>query len=97
MDEIYETNTLIQTGKIADFPVVMMGRDFWAPLLSFMRDTMVAEGTIDADDLDRLIVTDSPDDAARCILHTVVKRFGLHWEPTTGPRRQREAPPHNGT
>ena len=90
MDEIFETTTLIQTGKVADFPVVMMGSDFWAPLLDFMRNTMLREGTIDDSDIDRIKVTDDPEEAAACILQTVVKRFGLHWEATGGPRRERE-------
>lgn len=63
LDEIYETATLIQTGKIWSFPVVLMGEEFWAPLLEFMRERLVARGTIDADDLEALYVTDSPEDA----------------------------------
>jgi uncharacterized protein (TIGR00730 family) len=94
MDEIYDTTTMIQTGKIADFPVIMMGTDFWAPLLAFMRDKMLAEGTIDQLDLDRLLVTDSPEEATACVLRNAIERFGLHWEataphPTGMPRRVR--------
>src|SRR5690606_35247673 len=47
MDEIFEAATLIQTGKIKDFPLILMGGDYWAPLLAFMRESMLAEGTID--------------------------------------------------
>lgn len=63
LDEIYETATLVQTGKIWSFPVILMGEEFWQPLLAFMRDRLVARGTINPDDLDSLHVTDSPADA----------------------------------
>ncbi len=80
MDEIFETATLIQTDKIANFPLVLMGSDFWAPLLDFLRGTMVAEGTIDAADIDRFLVTDSPAEAADHVLKIAQERFGLEWK-----------------
>ena len=40
LDEVFETATLIQTGKIQQFPLVLMGRDYWAPLLAFLRDRL---------------------------------------------------------
>ncbi len=63
LDEIFETATLMQTGKIRDFPVVLMGVDYWRPLLDFVRDTMMAEKTISPTDLDALTVTDDPEEA----------------------------------
>ncbi|HJS73286.1 MAG TPA: TIGR00730 family Rossman fold protein, partial [Vicinamibacteria bacterium] len=60
MDEVFEAATLIQTGKMRDFPIVVMGKDYWEPLLSFLRDTMIPAGTIEPRDLDRIFVTDSP-------------------------------------
>lgn len=89
MDEIYDTTTLIQTGKIADFPVVIMGRDYWAPLLAFMHDHMLAEGLIDHEDLDRLSVTDSPEEATSWILTSAIERFGMQWEPVSPRARRR--------
>ena len=59
MDEAFESATLIQTGKILDFPIVFMGSDYWGPLFDFLRQRMVPEGTIDLDDYERLILTDS--------------------------------------
>lgn len=59
MDEIFETLTLMQTGKIRQFPIVVMGKDFWSPLFDFLRGQLCSEGTIEADDLDLLHVTDS--------------------------------------
>ena len=82
LDEIFETATLIQTGKIADFPLVLLGRDFWSPLLDFMTERLVPEGTSGADDVARLFVTDSPVEAAGCIAEVGLRRFGL----TRGPR-----------
>ena len=63
LDEIFETATLIQTGKIPGFPLVLMGSDYWKDLFDLLRDRMVKEGTIDAADVDRLQVTDSPEEA----------------------------------
>lgn len=85
LDEVFETATLIQTGKIKNFPIVLFGSEFWQPIITFMRDTLVAEGTIAAEDLDRLYVTDDPADAVQYIRETAIKRFGL----TYGPQARR--------
>ena len=63
MDELFEVGTLIQTGKVQRFPVVVMGQDYFRPLTRFVRDTMVAEGTIDAVDLQLFTATDDPVEA----------------------------------
>lgn len=77
MDEIFETMTLIQTGKIRDFPLVLMGRAYWQPLLDFLRGTTVAQGALAAEDIDRILVTDSPAEAVAVIERTAVETFGL--------------------
>ena len=67
LDELFEALTLIQTGKVRDFPVVLFGTQYWGGLLQWIRDTMVVEGKIAPDDLRRLIVTDSVDEACAVI------------------------------
>ncbi|MEM9560758.1 MAG: TIGR00730 family Rossman fold protein [Planctomycetota bacterium] len=63
LDEVFETAVLIQTGKIGSFPVVLMGVDFWKPMIDFLRNTMVVEGTIGPQDPDLLCLTDDPEEA----------------------------------
>lgn len=63
MDEIFETATLMQTGKICDFPVVAMGREYWSKLDPFLMETMVSNGTIDESDLHNARLTDDPQEA----------------------------------
>jgi len=79
MDEVFECLTLIQTGKIKDFPMIFMGKEYWNPLLDFIRNTLLKEQTIDQNDLDKLIVTDSPEEAAQIIRDTAIKRFGVSY------------------
>jgi uncharacterized protein (TIGR00730 family) len=80
MDEIFETATLIQTGKIRDFPVVLLGVDFWRPLLGLFRDSMLPEATISPLDAEHLFLTDSPEAAMAHIMGSVTD-FGLVWQP----------------
>ena len=68
LDEFFESLTLIQTGKIRRFPVVLMGTEYWGDLLKFMRTTMVKHGTISKSDLDLFHVTDDPIRAATFIM-----------------------------
>ena len=63
LDELFEALTLVQTGKITDFPIVLVGSAYWSGLLGWMRETALAQGTLDDRDLDRLIVTDDVEDA----------------------------------
>ena len=81
LDEIFETAVLIQTGKIRDFPLVLMGQEFWQPLLDFLETRLVREGTVDPGDVKRLTVTDSVDEAVTAILDAATRRFGLSYHP----------------
>jgi hypothetical protein len=87
LDEVFETVTLIQTDKIRDFPIVLMASEFWDPLIRFMRDTLLARGTIDEGDLELISVVDTSDDAVALIRDAAIRRFGLTYG--TGTRRRR--------
>lgn len=69
LDELFEMTTLIQTKKIAHFPVVLMGVEYWRPLIDFMVNTMVVYKTIDLEDVNKLYVTDSPKEAIEHIMY----------------------------
>jgi uncharacterized protein (TIGR00730 family) len=86
LDEIFETMTLVQTGKIKEFPIVLVVRDFWEPLVEFLRTRPLAEGTIGPEDLERLTITDSPAEAARSVTDIAQRRFGLTYGPRVQPR-----------
>ncbi len=76
MDELFEAATLIQTGKIEGFPVVVFGKDYWKPLFDLLSG-MVRVGTIGPRDLDLLLLTDSVDEAMAHIQKYSIERFGL--------------------
>ena len=63
LDEIFETVTLVQTGKIRHFPIVAMGRDYWQRMLDFISETMFREGTAGAGEVGGFLVTDSVTEA----------------------------------
>lgn len=77
MDELTEILTLIQTGKIQHFPVVLMGKGYWEPLIRFFRETMVAAGTVEPSDVDRIILSDSPAEVAALVRAVGLREFGL--------------------
>jgi uncharacterized protein (TIGR00730 family) len=85
LDELFEVATLVQTGKIRQFPIVLMGRDFWQPMLDFLRERMVAGHTIDSVDLERLLCTDDPEVAVNHVRELALSQFGLSY----GPRPKR--------
>jgi uncharacterized protein (TIGR00730 family) len=63
MDELFEALTLIQTGKIHNFPVILYGSDYWSGLLDWLKATMAERGNISPEDLERFVVVDTPEDA----------------------------------
>ncbi len=85
-DEVFEALTLIQTGKIQNFPVVMVGRAFWQSLFDVMQNTLLKEGTISAADLDHVQIMDSPEEAAAFIRSVTMERFGLKYGEGSRPR-----------
>lgn len=78
LDELFESLTLEQTGKIEDFPTILFGSAYWAGLIDWIRRTLVAEGKIDARDLGLIHVTDSVDE--------VVDRIVAAWRGGAGRR-----------
>lgn len=74
MDEFFETITLAQTKVILDFPIVLYGKEFYAPLIAAI-DNMVERGTIAPVDKNLLLLTDDMDEAMRHIQHYIAKNF----------------------
>ena len=68
LDELFESLTLIQTGKIGNFPVVLYESAYWSPLLDWVRTRMLEEGLVSAADLDLVHVTDIPAEAVDCVV-----------------------------
>jgi uncharacterized protein (TIGR00730 family) len=85
LDEIFETLVLIQTGKMKRFPLVLLGADFWRPVVDVLRQRLLPAGTIDAADVALITVTDSPAEAVALVRETAMRDFGL----TYGPRARR--------
>src|SRR6059036_2640396 len=67
MDELFEALTLIQTGKVKHFPVVLFGRTYWQGMAEWLRDRVAGEGKIATTDLDLFTVTDSPREAVATV------------------------------
>jgi uncharacterized protein (TIGR00730 family) len=80
LDELFEALVLIQTGKIEHFPIVLLGVDYWRPLQDLLHH-LAEEQTIDARDLELVLVTDSVPDAMHHIERHTVERFGLRATP----------------
>lgn len=68
MDELFESLTLIQTGKVLNFPVVLFDVDYWTELLVWVRNEALAKGMISPEDVELLHLTDDPDQAVRLVL-----------------------------
>lgn len=67
LDEMFEAVTLIQTGKISQFPVVLFGRHYWAGLFRWLQTRVVAEKKISAGDIDLMTLTDDPEEAVEVV------------------------------
>jgi uncharacterized protein (TIGR00730 family) len=74
LDELFEALTLIQTGKVLHFPVVLVGREFWRGLLDWIEEGPLAEGMISPQDEELLFVTDDPAEAVRIVLDCYERR-----------------------
>jgi len=77
LDELFESLTLIQTGKILDFPVVLVGSRYWGGLLKWIRERPLKEGIVSPDDVELLYLTDDPDEAVRTVIERHAARTGV--------------------
>ena len=68
LDEAFEALTLIQTGKIYQFPVILFGRHYWAGLIRWLQSRVLGEGKISPGDLDLMLLTDDPQEAAHAVI-----------------------------
>jgi uncharacterized protein (TIGR00730 family) len=68
LDELFEAVTLVQTGKVTRFPIVLIGTAFWKPLLDWIKGTLLVEGMISLEDPDLLHLTDDPDEAVQIVI-----------------------------
>ena len=76
LDELFEALTLIQTGKIREFPVVLVDTGYWSGLVGWLRERMLADGNIAAEDADLLHVTDSVEEAAGICRAAAQRQWG---------------------
>src|SRR6059058_1482318 len=74
LDELYEALTLIQTGKVMHFPVVLFDRDYWEEMLAWIRAELLADGMISPEDVDLLYATDDADEAVQLVLDCYERR-----------------------
>jgi uncharacterized protein (TIGR00730 family) len=75
LDELFESLTLIQTGKVLHFPVVLFGHAYWAGLLDWTRDEVLRGGMISPDDLALLSLTDDPGEAVQTVVDAYTRRL----------------------
>jgi uncharacterized protein (TIGR00730 family) len=73
LDELFEALTLIQTGKISNFPVILFGSEYWAGLIEWLRGTVLTGGKISAPDLDLIVITDSPEEVRDLVMDAMKK------------------------
>src|SRR5439155_24911161 len=89
MDELFEALTLVQTGKIRNFPIVLFGSAYWRGLLAWIESTLVTEGKIHADDQTLLIVSDSTEAVGDLIVRSI-RDEGWRLHQGKGARQKRE-------
>lgn len=67
LDEMFEALTLIQTQKIARFPIILLQKSYWKGLLDWIKNTLIEEKNVSPEDLDLIVTVDTADEAAKCI------------------------------
>ena len=86
LDEMFETMTLIQTGKLKGFPIILMGKDYWQPLMDFVYQ-MAEAGMISPDDPELIFFTDDVEEAVAHLQRHAVRQFGLRRKHHPKPMR----------
>ncbi|MGZ3748084.1 MAG: LOG family protein [Pseudobdellovibrionaceae bacterium] len=79
LDEFFEVATLMQTGKMQGFPVILVGKSYWDGLLSFLKDPVFTVGNISSSDLESIRITDDPVEALNWIVSAVIGKYGLQY------------------
>jgi uncharacterized protein (TIGR00730 family) len=74
LDELYESLTLIQTGKVSNFPVILFDSDYWGEMLDWIKGELLADGMISPEDLDLLAVTDDTHEAVELVVDCYEQR-----------------------
>ncbi|MGZ3780408.1 MAG: LOG family protein [Pseudobdellovibrionaceae bacterium] len=85
LDEFFEVATLIQTGKMEGFPIVLVGKSYWEGLLSFLKGPVFMAGNISSTDLELIKLTDDPVEALNWITAAVIEKFGLRYKKKRRP------------
>jgi uncharacterized protein (TIGR00730 family) len=92
LDELFEALTLVQTRKIKRFPIVLFGSSYWKGLLDWIEQTQLTEGTISAEDLNLLVVTDSIEEARDIMLDCYRKQCWSTWSKSEGAKLDSDPP-----
>lgn len=85
LDEFFEIATLIQTGKMQGFPIVLVGVSYWEGLIRFLSNPVYTTGSIGQSDLDLFKVTDDPKEAVEWITAAVIGKYGLQYKKVQKP------------
>jgi len=80
LDELFEVVTLVQTGKMKNFPVILLGTDYWKPLLEFIKNPLRSSGAIHSEDIALIKITDSPEEAAAWVREAALQKFGFTYQ-----------------
>jgi uncharacterized protein (TIGR00730 family) len=91
LDELFEAITLVQTGKITRFPIVLVGTEFWGGLLDWVKQVMLSSGKISAEDMDLFHLTDDPAEVVQVIVDAHMKQARLQQEEQAAREAAREA------
>ncbi|HSH22337.1 MAG TPA: TIGR00730 family Rossman fold protein, partial [Candidatus Caenarcaniphilales bacterium] len=90
-DELFESLTLVQTGKIEHFPIILFGTDYWRPLVDWLREPVASAGMVSPGDLGLFRCTDDPDETVEVIEHSLAAADAARVEAETHPAGQEEA------